>query len=122
MTDVATEVAVGGMLAFLILREAFGFVVKLKDKLSAPSGSGRRQTGDMVKGVQNGVDAVLSRLDRIVERLEDIGDTLRATKKQTVLTGEKTEKLGRQTDAIEKTVAEIALAHRRTTESQPTIP
>jgi hypothetical protein len=120
MTETMTEVAVGGMLAFLLVREAFQFVIKIRDKAMSPNG--KRPTTDKVKSIQNGVDAVLSRLDRIVERLEDIGETLRVTKKITVVTGEKTDRLGRQTEAIEKTVNEIALAHKRRTDSQPLIP
>lgn len=122
MTETMTQAGIVGILALIILRETYQFVLKVKNKEQTNGSSGRRPTAEKVKAVQEGVDAVLSRLDRIVDRLEDIGDTLRDTRKKIVLTWERAERLGRQTDDLEKTVNEIAVSTRRKVDTQPNIP
>lgn len=116
MTEQLTEAAVVGVLALIILRETYQFVLKVRNK--EPT-NGRRST-DKLKGVQSGVDAVLNRMDRIIERLEDIADATRLTRKQVQITGELTERLGRQVDALDDTITEVIAAHRRK-DTQPNI-
>jgi hypothetical protein len=112
-----TQAGVVGILALIILRETYQFVLKVRNK---DQGNGRRST-DKLQGVKSGVDAVLGRMDRIIERLEDIADATRMTRKQVQITGELTERLGRQVDALDETITEVMAAHRRKTETQPNI-
>lgn len=114
-----TQVALGGIVALLILREVFAYLAKRKP--NGEAGGKTRPNTDRVKNVQNGVDAVLSRLDRIIERLEDVTEQTKAARKQTEITGERTERITRQLEKIEETLTEVeAATRRRATGPQPT--
>ena len=115
-----TQVALGGIVALLILREVFQYLSKRKSSGTEPATAmnKRRLTTDRVKHVQNGVDAVLSRLDRIIERLEDVAEQTRAARKQSAITGETTERMTRAVNQLEQTI-NAAMGRRRTSETSP---
>lgn len=112
MTGQLTSVGVGGILAILILRLVFDF---LKHKRDGNGARGRLST-DKVKGIQSGVDAVLMRMDHIIDRLDTMADAVKASRKQTEIACEQTERMTRAVAQLEQTIGVMA---RRTTETQP---
>lgn len=115
-----TQVALGGIVALLLLREVFQYLSKIRapkgeDAASAPK---TRPTTDRVKEVKNGVDAVLARMDRIIERLDDVSGAVRAARKQSEITGEMAERMTRAVGQLEETVND-ALGRRRTSDTNP---
>lgn len=115
MTEIITQLSVGGIFALLVIREVLGFFARRRlSGLDAPT-SGRRNT-DKFKTIQSGVDAILGRLDRIVERLEDMRDATRHARKQSEITKEMTERVCRAVTQLEQTVGALA---RRSTDTQP---
>ncbi len=118
-----TQVALGGIVALLILREVFKYLADRKRPptvcaLATQDPSKRRRTTDRFKEVQSGVEAVLSRLDTIIERLDDVKTAVRASRKQSEITGEMAERMTRSVAHLEQTIND-ALGRRRTTDTSP---
>lgn len=103
MIENLTNVAVGGILALLILREVFNFVARLKTSRN----NGTNHTGS--KPGLAASAAVLAKLDRIIERLDDIAEASRAARKQSEIAGEQTERMVRAVSQLETTINETAL-------------
>lgn len=116
MTEVLTQVGVGGILVLLILREVFGFLARRRLDNTEPGS--RKSNTDKFKAVQSGVDAVLVRLDRIIERLDDVAEATRLARKQSEITGEMTERMSRAVSMLEETLTEAA-GRRRTADTNP---
>lgn len=116
MIEGLTQVAIGGILALLILREVFDFI--RKRRAYANDNHQRRPTGERLKEVANGVDAVLSRLDRIIERLDEVAAATKSARKQTEITGEMAERMSRAVSQLEETINDVAL-RRRTADTSP---
>lgn len=114
MTELVTQLGIGGILVLLVVREFLTYLARRRD--DSGDNSGRRNT-DRFKTIQGGVDAILVRLDRIVERLEDVVDATRAGRKQSEITGEMTERMCRAVATLEETINEAG--RRRTADTQP---
>lgn len=100
MIEDLTNVAVGGILALLILREVFNFVARLKaNRINGIGGT---------HSIPNpaATNAVLARLDRIIERLDDIAEATRAARKQSEISGEQSERMIRAVYHLETTINE----------------
>jgi hypothetical protein len=115
-----TQVALGGILALMILREVFQYLAKRKAPpvCALESGPKRRPTNEQVKLVQSSVEAVLLRLDQIVERLEDVASAVKSARKQSEITGEMAERMTRAVSQLERTVIET-LGRHRTADTSP---
>lgn len=114
MTDLVTQLGIGGILVLLVVREFLTFLARRR-----PDGAEiRRPSADNFEAIQRGVDAVLVRLDRIVERLEDVADATRAARKQSIVTGEIAERMSRAVASLEETLNET-LGRRRTVDTNP---
>lgn len=103
------QLGLGGLVALMILREVFGFLAKRKSELEAADGitSRTRPKSDKIRSVQDSVDAVLHRLDRIIEAVQDQNKETRAARRQSEITGEMCERVGRAVCGLEKTVERL---------------
>ena len=120
MIENATAVGVGGILALLVIREVFRFVVKLREGTLAPAGANgkTRPKTDPIRAVQTNVEAVLIRLDRIVDRLDELSEETKLGRKQSEIAGEQTERMVRAVSQLEHTINE-ATQRRRSHETNP---
>lgn len=114
MTEIVTQLGIGGILVLLVVREFLTYLARRRD--DAGNNSGRRST-DRFKTIQGGVDAVLIRLERIIERLDDVVENTRAARKQSEITGEMTERMCRAVATLEENLNDAG--RRRTVDTQP---
>ena len=119
MIDHATQIVMGGVLALLIIREVFVFIVKIRDRSADTGDNGRRRaTTDPLRGMRKDVEAVLLRLDRIIERLEELSEETKCSRRQSEITFEQAERMTRAVSQLETVINEAAL-RRRSTETNP---
>ena len=96
------NVAVGGILALLILREVFDFIRRRNGR----SGESKRRDTPPAKPLHS-LDAIVDRLDRIIDRLDDLADCMRHTRRQTELNGEQQDRVKHQLEKVEENLTTI---------------
>jgi hypothetical protein len=101
------NVAVGGILALLIIREVFDFIRRR---------NGERRRRDTPPGKSlHSTDAIIDRLDRIIDRLDELADCMREARRQAELNGEAQDRIKRHIGQLEQTltIIEKTVRHRQ---------
>lgn len=108
--DMLAEIAAGGLLALLIIREVFAHQ---RARMSGTDAARKRPITGPKGEPAPALNAVTDRLDRIIGKIEDIMDISRETRKQSEVNGDRAERLTRSLSALDETISRIEETSRR---------
>lgn len=100
--DALGDLTAGGILAFLVIKEAFALIAKMRSGSAEPPKA------------HPDVSAITDRLDRMLDLQREAGGDIRSATKATADLRAATEDLGRQIDLLDATVRRETMSRRQT--------